>query len=196
MKTRFSFLLAGLFLVLLSGCISSIHPFYTSKDLAFDPLLVGEWFDKNNSNRWVFESTADSSYTMTYHENGIILDTSAITISEFEVHLVNLDGHYFLDLYPGENNHIKMSTLLATTVLPVHLFAKLEYIDGEYLVSFLNGEWLKKSIADKKIDIAYEKTNEQIVLTASTQDLQKMVLQNVDNEEAFIEPTTLVKAKK
>ena len=182
--------------MLLSGCISSIHPLYTSKDVAFDPLLVGEWFDKNNSNRWVFESTADSSYTMTYHENGIILDTSAITISEFEVHLVNLDGHYFLDLYPGENNQIKMSTLLATTLLPVHLFAKLEYIDGEYLISFLNGEWLKKSIADKKIDIAYEKTNEQIVLTASTQDLQKMVLQNVDNEEAFIEPATLVRSKK
>ena len=196
MKTRFSFLLAGLFLVLLSGCISSIHPLYTSKDVAFDPLLVGEWFDTDNSNRWIFESKNDSSYKLIYHENGVFGDDSTQTISIFDVNLVNLEGHYFLDLYPGDDDQFTMSTLMAATLLPVHTFAKIDFEDGAYNVRFFSGEWLQQSIIDKKIDIAYEKTNEQIVLTASTQDLQKMVLQNVDNEEAFIEPATLVRSKK
>jgi hypothetical protein len=54
---------------------------------------------------------------------------------------------------------------------------------------------LQQSISDNKLKIAHEKENSQIILTASTIDLQEMVIKNADNTEAFIEPKTLVKSK-
>ena len=196
MKTKLSFFAWSLFLLLLAGCIPSIHPLYTSKDVVFDPLLVGGWFEKDNSNRWIFESAGDSSYKLVYYENGVFGEDSTKTISEFEVHLVKLEDHYFLDFYPGNNDHLPMSTLLAATLLPVHTFAKLVYDDGQFDLSFFSSQWLEQSITDKTIKIAHEKTSNQIVLTAPTKELQEMVLQNVDNREAFVEPTTLMKTKK
>ncbi len=195
MKTKLSFIAAGLIFLILTGCIPSIYPLYTSEDVVFEPSLVGEWFEKDNSNRWIFESAGDSFYKLIYHENGVFGNDSTKTISVFEVFVVKLDGHYFLDLYPGNNDHLPISTMLAATLLPVHTFAKLVFDDGGFRVSFFSAQWLEQSIAEKKIKIAHEKTNDQIVLTAPTKELQEMVLQNVDNEIAFIETAALVKSK-
>ena len=35
--------LAWLSVVVLMGCIPSLHPLYTEKDLVFDESLLGEW---------------------------------------------------------------------------------------------------------------------------------------------------------
>lgn len=195
MKTRISIIATALIILFLVGCIPSIHPLYTSNDIAYDPLLVGEWFEKDNSNRWVFESDGDSAYNLVYFENGIFGNDSLETRSDFNAHLVKLGNYYFLDLYPGDNKHIPLSGLLSSTLLPVHTFAKLVYNNGEYAISFFSSDWLQQSIQNKTIKIAYEKTSDQIVLTASTKDLQEMVINNFDNTEAFIEPKTLVKVK-
>jgi hypothetical protein len=195
MKTRISIMATAFLFLSLAGCIPSIHPLYTSNDIVFNPLLVGDWFEKDNSNRWKFESSGDSIYKLTYFENGVFGNDSIETRSEFDVHLVSLAGNYFIDLYPGDNSHIPISGLLSSTLLPVHTFAKLVFNDGEFEIRFFSNEWLKQSILDKKLNIAYEKTNDLIVLTAPTRDLQEMVLRNVDNPGAFIEPKTLTKSK-
>lgn len=196
MKNRISIVATGLIILFLVGCIPSIHPLYTTDNLAYDPLLVGEWFDKDNSNRWVFESDGDSAYKLVYFEGGIFGNDSIETRSDFIAHLVKLDNNYFLDLYPGDNNHIPISGLLSSTLLPVHTFARLVYNNDEYTISFFSNDWLQQSILNNKIKIAHEKTSDHIVLTAPTKDLQEMVKKNVDNTEAFIEPKTLVKSKK
>jgi len=195
MKSRITVFVTIIIILFLAGCIPSIHPLYTSKDVVFNPLLVGDWFEKDNSNRWKFERSGDTLYKLTYFENGVFGNDSIETLSEFDVHLIRLDGTYFIDLYPGDNSHIPISGLLSSTLLPVHTFAKLLFRNGEFKISFFSSEWLKQSILDKKLNIAYEKTNDLIVLTAPTKDLQEMVLSNVDNPDAFIEPKTLTKSK-
>jgi hypothetical protein len=195
MKTRLSIIVAGIMMIFLAGCIASIHPLYTSKDVVFEESLVGEWFEKNNSNRWVFESSGDSAYILTYYENGVFGGDSISTLSKFETILLKLKNQYFLDLYPGDNDHIPLSSLLSTTLFPVHTFAKLTFTDGEFVVSFFSNEWLQQSISENKLKIAHERANSQIILTASTTDLQEMVIKNADNTEAFIEPKTLVRSK-
>ena len=44
-------LLAGLFfsLMLLNGCLTTLHPIFTEKDLVFDPRLIGNWEKSKDS---------------------------------------------------------------------------------------------------------------------------------------------------
>ena len=70
MKTRtlIAIAIAG---VLLSACIPSVNPFYTDKDLIFDPRLLGEWQVKDSSNEpqlWKFEKGDDKTYKLSVTE--------------------------------------------------------------------------------------------------------------------------------
>jgi len=48
MKIRNVITHAGVSL-LFSGCIPSVHPFYTNKDIVFDSRLLGEWQAKKKA---------------------------------------------------------------------------------------------------------------------------------------------------
>src|SRR5208283_330075 len=88
-------LLGFLALIFLLGCVPSLHPFYTGKDLLFQPALVGNWADQDNSkNTWDFVKSSDTSYTITYTEDS--------TPGKFDGHLFKLGNQLYLDMYPQD----------------------------------------------------------------------------------------------
>jgi len=46
--------LVGTLLLILGGCVPSLHPFYVDKDVAFDPSVLGTWSDKESKETWEF----------------------------------------------------------------------------------------------------------------------------------------------
>src|ERR1035441_1939153 len=97
MKTRKLIALAGLALCL-PACIPSLNPFYTDKDLVFDPRLVGTWAEKGKEQEpetWSFEKAGDKAYKLAIAEK-------PGKEGEFTAHLFKLKQEYFLDLLPRE----------------------------------------------------------------------------------------------
>lgn len=189
MKQKKFFIATGLFLLVLSGCIPSIHGLYTDDDLVFKETLLGKWIDGSEAT-WSFTASGDKAYSLDYTEDEILGDDQKVS-GNFQVHLVKLGEYYFLDLFPGNNDQLKMPSLLINTFLPVHIFAKVEFKGEEVIINFFDPDHLQDLLDEGRIRIGYEKTDDFIVLTASTEELQKFVIKYADDENAFLDSTTL-----
>jgi len=174
---------AGLFLV---GCVvTSVYPFYTEKDLVFDPRLLGDWVGNDEKNAKTNEFTrverlGDKGYR-------------AIVFTERETnsiicHLFRLNNQLFLDTCP--TNH-------SLDLIPVHQVSKVTQITPDFENAGLNYKWLEallrenpKAIRHTIVRDEFEGKDEaRIVLTADTGELQKFILKHLNNTNAWQEPS-------
>lgn len=178
----------GVLVLFFTGCIPSIHGLYTEDDLDFKEILLGSWVD-NDENTWEFSTTTNRNYILKYTEGKMMSDD--MVNGYFISHLVKLGEHYFLDLYPDDNNQLEMPSLLINTLLPVHIFARVEFYDDEVVVRFFNPDRLKELLEEGSIRIKHEETDELFVLTASTEELQRFVVKYANDEDAFVDSLIL-----
>ena len=161
----------------MAGCVPSLQPLYTAEDLVFDPGLLGTWAGRDGGDTWTFQKSDGNTYRLS------IAGTKAPDI--FEVHLVSLAGHRFLDIYPIESENVG-SDFYRGHLIRAHSFARIS-VDGDTLqVATLDHSWLWGMISAKKLKIAHEVVQaDAIVLTAPTKDLQSFVKKYAGNKEAF-----------
>lgn len=183
-------LTAGLSLALLTGCVTlSVYPYYTAKDLTFDPALVGAWADPDKTNEdretWTFEKTEHQTYHLT------VTDKDEKT--EFDAQLFELKNQMFLDCLPRERSDYSA---------PCHVLLRINRIQPTLEMHLLDFEWLSKLIEKQPkairhtlIEKAGGKTgdNEGLVLTADTAELQKFILKHIKTEEAWGEVKVMQK---
>ena len=180
-----------LLLALLAGCVvKSVYPFYTAKDEVFDPILVGTWSetsaDVGANDFWRFARLNEQAYGLTTVEN----DKSNC----YETHRFRLKQHFFLDL---------CATNRFEDHLPLHNLVKIAKTGSDLQVEALNFEWLAKLLeknpkALRHILVPNEPGNtndNQLVLTANTAELQKFVLQHINDTNAFSSSTVLKRWK-
>lgn len=168
-------------LTLLAGCVvTSVYPFYTAKDVVFDPALVGMWAEAGSTNaaneHWRFEKAADQAYKLTIQEKE--------KQTEFDTHLFKLKGRLFLDCFPRER---------PDNSLPLHFLFKVNRVELALELSLLDYDWLKQLIAKDPKAVRHifvsKKLGESgagdLVLTADTAELQKFIRKNEKTEGAF-----------
>ena len=204
MKTTWFFPLTILFLSMLffQGCIASLHPLYTHKDLVFDKRLLGTWHTspneiwtlqnllesqhsqikdpKERKEKDIFQSSlvSNNTYLLTYTENG--------AKAEFMFNLVKLGDHYFVDLFPLDLH--EKNELLKNHYLPVHSYAKIEIENDGFELCSLNTELIYELLNKNKIRIKHESLEFENVITASTEELQKFIVKFADNKDFFNDP--------
>jgi hypothetical protein len=175
-------LIAILLLCLLAACgpVLSIHPLYTDKDVVFDPGLVGTWIDPTDKDEPIsFERGPGDSYKAITR---LVNDVNVEQI--FEARLVKLNGRLFLDAVQTKNRISGKEEDMGIAI-PGHLFARVS-IQGDTLgLDLLDEDWIKDQLEAGKISIAHEDEGDNVVLTASTADLQKFVVAHADDEKAF-----------
>jgi hypothetical protein len=182
-KTHLMSAAAVLLLSLLGACgpVLSIHPLYTDKDVVFDPALLGTWGDPTNDHEapLIFERGDANSYKI------ITQITDNTNVDEiFEAHLVRLKDRVFLDAVQTKNL-IAGQEVEIGLALPAHLLGQVS-IEGNVLhMSLLDQDWLETQLKAGKLSIPHEEVDGDSVLTASTPELQKFVLDHADDTEAF-----------
>jgi hypothetical protein len=168
--------LVGLLLAVLTGCVPvALHPFYTEKDIAFDPALLGVWAEKEGEkDTWIFETGTNQSYRLTIKDDKRTDHVDAI--------LFRLGTNTFLDLTAGEHTFTehKLDGFSAIHLMPVHSVSRVLKMGSELQLAFMDLEWLKKLLEKNPTAIRHEKitggmADGQLVLTASTQELQNFV---------------------
>ena len=171
-------------LVIFGGCWTlSMNPLYTEKDLIVDPMLEGIWGDPENpqDETWEFRLQDDKSYRLVVREDEQHLLINPEKDGLFEVHLLKLGENKFLDLFPEEPEGV--NGFYKAHVIPAHSFLRMK-LEGHVLsVAELDVEWLQAEADSSRLDIPYQRREGTIVLTASTEELQKWVLAHLD--EAF-----------
>jgi len=176
----------------MTGCLpTSINPLYTDKDLAFDPALAGVWSDKDDSKEtWTFEKAGEKSYKFLYTES----DGKA---GQFEARLLKIGDTRFLDFFPDESGIAEMnrSDFYKIHLVRTHSFLKVSQIEPTLQMTPLDLKWLREFLGKNPQAIRHEKIGDgddaQIVLTASTAELQKFVLTHLKTEGAFGDPINL-----
>jgi len=176
--------------VLLSGCgIFSLHALYKDENLIVKNELIGTWQSIGDDDFAVMiDSIGHSKYEFVMIDGE---DTAA-----FEMGLIQLKNQYFIDLYPQEEcsfpsgENCDMIEMLLRNYIPVHTFMKLDYLDGTLILTEFDNERLIDLFANNRIRLPHEMINEDeyVVITASTDDLQKFISRYANDDEAFNEP--------
>ena len=155
--------------LLIAGCVvSSLHPLFTEKDLAFDPSFLGTWAGMDEDDTLVFQAGEGKAYDLAYVTEGQTL--------KFKVHLVQLGELQFFDVYPKVSKEHD-----AFHLIPAHTIWRVQK-DGDLLrTAWLDQGWLEEKTAKRKIRIPHQTVEDRLILTASTEELQKFVLKYADD---------------
>ncbi len=157
-------------LACLTGCVQSVHPIYTKKDVVFEPALVGLWSHRRGTD-WSFTRSDEKSYRL--------VSTSKKGESQrFVAYLAKIDGMLFLDFSPDYPKN--------EFYLPIHTWCRVELTESTLSLHFLNHKWLTELIAENPDAIGHAKINDQrFLLTAPTREFQAFVVKHAKTREAF-----------
>ena len=191
MKCRFILQILGLAApLLLAACIPSVNPLYTPDTIVFRAELVGVWKDKAESDdSWNFTRSGENAYTV------VIQDKESA--STFKGHLVKLGETLYLDLVPTEDvlEKAKIDGFYRAALIPGHLFAKIKL--GKTLeIQMLNPDGFKELVsADPKAIAHAIPEPERLVITASTDELQKFFKKHAETRSLWGDPGVLKKVQ-
>jgi len=169
----------------LAGCVPSWNPFYTEKDLVFDPVLLGIWRPvqarESSKEVWAFTKSGDKQYQLQQtDEEG--------RKAAFEIRLFKLNDQLFLDLYltKVEDDDLKVNAWAGISLVPAHLLLKVEQIEPALKLAATNPDWMQKHLKQHPDAIAHRVVSDgNIVLAASTSELQKFVLAHLGDQDFF-----------
>ena len=180
-------------MVMITGCISSIHPIYTEKELVYDDALLGVWHTESNETYHVTRSGKQA-----YH---LVLTDNDEKQGDFHVHLANVRDTLFLNVQPAQSPlESRFPNLWNTHIIRGHFFCMVEQIEPELKIKSLDIDWLEQHLKNEPsaIDhtiLSHGSNNKQgkIVLTASTEKLQNFAIKHLKTPGAFTDSESLRK---
>ncbi|MHC4463480.1 MAG: hypothetical protein ACYS6W_14495 [Planctomycetota bacterium] len=172
--------------VLLGGCVLSLHPLYTDKDLIFEEKLLGTWANNDSEETWQFKRAGKKKYKM------ICTDEKDRT-GPFDAGLGKLNNMMFLNILPQEPE-FKENDLYKLHILRVHSFIKIEQIEPTLKMRIMNPEKMKEMLENNPKLIKHEIVQGRLILTAPTKKLQEFMKAHANDTRLFSEPIELKRA--
>ncbi len=198
---RHVFSVATLALVLLlAGCgpASTLFPLFVGGDAEFDERLLGDWHVQDGasfthgaeSKRMAFRKSADGKeYEVTlfdFDEKGMNLVLTA--------HMVRLGNFSFIDFGTPDTDKRKFREI-PFPAIKSHFFGRIDLEKGSVRIDFLDDEWVKKQEKAGKLPLATVRTAEELVISASTEELREFALDHAEDTQAFSDAYSLSRTK-
>jgi hypothetical protein len=174
--------------MVLTACVPSLHPLYTAETIVFREELIGIWREKaEDEESWTFTKGEDGkSYALNIKEEKVS--------SLLEARLVKLGENLFLDLVAdGDLLEEKAGDMYKASLIPGHLILKVKL--GETLeLQMLNAEKLKDLLKANPKELGHTLIEKDyLVITASTEELQRFVRKHAESEELWGDATVMRK---
>src|SRR5436189_1393421 len=194
-------------IIFLSGCLNTLHPIFTEKDLAYDPKLIGTWKIENQGNKGsavisnlTTESSLDIPGTISsIKQKGYFIsyrDENGKVSEQYIAFLARIGKHLYFDYYPADKKEDrKIDEFFGVHLVKMHTSYRVEILnDGSFELSQLDGSYVKNMIDEKKIRISHETdADDNITITASTKELQQYILKYGDEPSAYRSEKTAFK---
>jgi hypothetical protein len=177
------FILLAAMSALLTGClVTSVYPFYTAKDIAFDGALLGDWHKVAGENepreQWKFEQEGTNGYRLAYTEG-----TNSSTV---QAHLFKLKTETFLDLFNPAQVEVQPPPI------PAHFLLRVFQLKPTVRMAALDYDWLDKLLTSQPAALRHtvipadtSTSDTRVVLTADTAELQTFILKHLKTGEAW-----------
>ena len=187
---KFAYIVALTALLMSSGClVVSTSPLFTQKDAVFEPALVGVW-NESATEQYVFSKLGENAYKIDVSDGK--------TKTTFVGRLVRLDGVLFLDMAAsttwtelGVPKDVEGT--LSDWFLPLHLFVRINQVTPSLSVSAVDEAWFKGYLKDHPTALAHTFRDDDVVLTASTEDIRAFLRAHAATPGAFEQPTVLTR---
>jgi hypothetical protein len=195
------FLGATMALVLfLAGCgpATSLFPLFAKGETEFDERLLGDWRMQegasfthgDKSERMVFLKSADSTeYEVTlfdFDNKGVNLAMTAI--------IVRLGTFFFIDFGTPDIDKRKFKEIPFPTI-ESHLFGRIYVQKDSVRLELLNDEWVREQGKAGTLSLPTLETADELVISASTEELRKFALEHTEDTKAFSEHYSLRRTK-
>lgn len=181
-------------ILLMQSClVPSFYPLYEIDDVVEVEAFEGEWL--SSSFYWTISKAEKKSYRLIYRECDDPVNYpkqyAVCSMAEFRMNLIELDGSYYADFYPINYMNTE-NQLLNNHLKAFHTFARMSIDEtGNLKIEFLNREWLEDLLEKDPNAIDYVTADEDIVLTATTKEIQAFVKKHANSKRAFYEPLEL-----
>lgn len=172
----------------LVGCIPSLYPIYTERDVVMRREIVGRWTNGDNSQSWTFSPGEGNAYEL------VFVDKEGRD-ANFTAHLTEISEVLFMDLYPKRSSEVDPG-FYNLHLVSVHTFFRVGLSEEKLNLSFLDPQWLKRLDQENRGSFLHVRHDNSVVLTANTARLRGFVAKHLDSEGAFTSPFVLTKATK
>ena len=206
MKKVFIILGFTFLIIFLSGCLNTLHPIFTEKDLAYDPKFIGIWnteYQQSKGKAIISNLATENSVelpgnisTMKHKGYFITYQDEHGDTKQYIAFLARIGKHLYFDYYPADKKEDrKLDEFFGVHFVRMHSSYRVEILkDGSFELSQLDGSYVKSLIDQKKIAISYETDAEDdITITASTKELQQYLLKYGDESSAYESAKTTFK---
>ena len=197
----------ALLLIFLSGCLTTIHPIFTEKDLAYDSKLIGAWDTENEGKKGkviISNLATENSLELpgnisAIKQQGYFIiykDENGKTSDQYIAFLARIGKHLYFDYYPADKKEDrKLDEFFGVHFVKMHTSYRVEILkDGSFELSQLDGSYVKSLIDEKKIRISHETdADDNTIITASTKELQQYLLKYGDEPSAYRSDKTIFK---
>ena len=203
-KTRF-FVLSLLFLII-NGCVvKSLFPFYTSNSVVFEKKFIGNWIDTEyakwniqpfqevilKENKKTSPSELDDEQFALYNKYEkayVVYFEKDSTKSSFLAMAFKINNQLFLDVTPIEDSEFDglKNDLYKLHLIGTHTLAKFDLLnDNEIDIKWFSSDKLEELLKENRIKIKHEKVGfwDTIVLTASSEELQKFIKKYMNSKD-------------
>ena len=175
-----------LLILVISGCVPSLHQLWTKDTLTYDEAIRGKYAE--GSNVWEFVGDPEKkSYALTIHEKDD-------KVSELTAHLVQVQDQRFLDMYPADDAEIECGDWMKYHLLRSHLFMHVTATEPNLIIAAMNPDEITELLQEKPNLVKHEIINEdedRVVLTDSPENLQAFLLEGLKVNDFFGEPQAL-----
>jgi hypothetical protein len=166
-------------LLLLAGCVRSLQPLYTEQDLIFDENLIGCWSGEDSDESWCFSKRGVKAYQLVYTDG-------PGTSGTFIVHLFRINEQVFMDLVPSTGPEgFSQNDFFKFQLVPAHSFAHVKQIEPTLRMRLPEPDWFRKLVEKSPDALRHEKVEREIIVTATTKEMQAFWLKHLDTKGAF-----------
>jgi hypothetical protein len=180
MPARLVLLSLLLSLLLLPGCVRSLHPIYTQETLIYDPALLGTWVDEEGETRLEIAASSDNDQPDAIKSYRVLHTDTDGKSARLLGHLAKVGDMLVADLTIADENKLPDSDFARSHLFPLHTFWIITRdAAGDpkaFTVRAIDHDWMTRFAAENPAAVGHYKTNEDVILTAPPAELQKFLI--------------------
>lgn len=189
-------------LIFLSSCLETLHPIFTEKDLVYDARLIGTWKTDSTGGRAIITNLATETSVQlpgnisSISKKGYLisyLDKDGSVSGLYIAFLARIGKHLYFDYYPADKKNDKtVDNFFMVHLIKMHTSYRVVFTKDGFEISQLDDGLVKRLIDEKKIRIGHEQNEEgDIIITASTSELQQYIIKYGDDPSAYQSEKTI-----
>ncbi len=201
--------------------MKSVHPLVNEDNAMLVDGLEGRW--ESGNQRWTFVNDIRNVPDITIEGEGFdgtaILEAEDAIVVEGPFYLIifeelddsepdtsyflgsvgEIGGNLFLDLQLFDFD-LGNENFVQAHLFKVHTFSRLTLDQDELSIELFEDSWINDLIVENRVRIKHEKVvdaladQDEILITASTKELQSFIKKYGDDEDAFDDPIELTRA--